>query len=195
MAASVNVSNIQIIERVPAHLKTPRLRPICKVMSRAFVKDDDGGMSNEDLPDRLISGHANLVTAEGLQHIEAEVDRLSADYASAQAAADRIALQRIARDLRYWNARRATAEVQPLPAADGAVHFGSTVAIEREDGRRQTFRIVGEDEANPAKGTLSYVSPMAQALMGKRAGDDVRAAEPAALRLCLSPRAARARLR
>ncbi len=144
-------------------------------MSRAFVKDDDGGMSNEDLPDRLISGHANLVTIEGLQHIEAEVDRLSADYASAQAAADRIALQRVARDLRYWTARRATAEVQTLPGADGAVHFGSTVAIEREDGRRQTFRIVGEDEANPAKGTLSYVSPLAQALLGKREGDDVRA--------------------
>ncbi len=144
-------------------------------MSRAFVKDDDGGMSNEDLPDRLISGHANLVTPEGLLQIEAEVARLSADYASAQAAAERIALQRVARDLRYWTARRATAEVQPTPAADGTVHFGSTVAIERDDGRRQTFRIVGEDEANPAKGTLSYVSPLAQALIGKSVGNTVRA--------------------
>ncbi len=149
-------------------------------MSRAFVKDDDEGMSNEDLPDRLISGNANLVTPEGLAYIEAEAARLTADYATAQAAADRIALQRIARDLRYWSARRSTAEVQPHPAADGLVHFGSTVIIEREDGRRQTFRIVGEDEANPAQGTLSYVSPLAQALMGKAAGDDVRAGASAA---------------
>ena len=144
-------------------------------MSRAFVKDDDGGIGNEDLPDRLISGHANLVTTEGLAQIEAEVARFSADYATAQTAADRVALQRIARDLRYWTARRSIAEVQPDPAGDGRVHFGSTVTIEREDGRRQTFRIVGEDEANPAHGTLSYVSPLAQALAGKSVGEVVRA--------------------
>lgn len=144
-------------------------------MSRAFVKDDDGGEGNEELPDRLISEHPNLVTAEGLAGIEAEVARLSAAYAEAQAAADRIALQRVARDLRYWTARRATAELQDEPLSDGIVRFGSTVAIERDDGRRQTFRIVGEDEANPAKGTLSYVSPLAQALLGSQAGDEVRA--------------------
>lgn len=132
-------------------------------------------MSNENLPDRLISDHPNLVTPEGLAHIEAEVTRLGADYASAQTAADRIALQRIARDLRYWTARRSTAVVPPKPAADGRVHFGSTVLLSRDDGRRQTYRIVGEDEANPAKGTLSYVSPLAQALMGKHIGDEARA--------------------
>ena len=149
-------------------------------MSRAFVKDDDEGMSNEDLPDRLISGHANLVTLEGLAHIEAEAARLTSDYATAQAAADRIALQRVARDLRYWTARRSKAEVQPHPAADGLVHFGSTVTIERQDGRRQTFRVVGEDEANPAQGTLSYVSPLAQDLMGKSVGEEVHAGTSAA---------------
>jgi transcription elongation GreA/GreB family factor len=47
------------------------------------------------------------------------------------------------------------------------------VTFERQDGRRQTYRIVGEDEADPAKGTLSYVSPLAQALMGKEIGDTV----------------------
>ena len=55
------------------------------------------------------------------------------------------------------------------------MHFGSTVTIEREDGRRQTFRIVGEDEADPAKGTISYVSPLARALTGKSVGDIVHA--------------------
>ena len=49
------------------------------------------------------------------------------------------------------------------------------MTIVRDDGRRQHWRIVGEDEADPARGTLSYVSPVAQALMGKKVGDTVRA--------------------
>lgn len=144
-------------------------------MSRAFVKDDDGGEGVEELPDRLISPHPNLVTAEGLALIEAEVAQFSKAYADAQTSADRGELQRVARDLRYWSARRASAEVQSAPPADGRVHFGSRVEIARADGRKQKYRIVGEDEANPAKGTLSYVSPLAQALMGKSKGDEVRA--------------------
>lgn len=144
-------------------------------MSRAFVKDDDQGMGAEELPDRLISEHPNLVTAEGLALIEAEATALGEAYAKAQSNGDRLALQKIARDLRYWTARRSSAEVQGEPPRDGFVHFGSKVSLLRADGRRQTFRIVGEDEADPAAGTLSYVSPLAQALMGKGAGDDVQA--------------------
>jgi transcription elongation GreA/GreB family factor len=60
-------------------------------------------------------------------------------------------------------------------ATDSAhIHFGSIVTIERGDGRRQTFRIVGEDEANPLKGTIPYVAPLARALVGKGVGDVVR---------------------
>lgn len=144
-------------------------------MSRAFVKDDDGGTGVEDLPDRLVSEHRNLVTPEGLAAIDAEINRLQDAYAAAQGTADRSALQRVARDLRYWTARRSTAEVQEPPPLDGVVHFGSKVAIRRADGRKQTYRIVGEDEADPAKGTLSYVSPLAQAMLGRCAGDEVKA--------------------
>jgi transcription elongation GreA/GreB family factor len=143
-------------------------------MSRAFVKDDDGGEGGEDLPDRLISHHRNLVTAHGLAQIEAEVERLSADYAHAQSDADRMALQKVARDLRYWTARRATAEAVDRPDSSKIVEFGATVTIQRADGRKQTWTIVGEDEADPTKGTLSYVSPLAQALMGKSVGDSVK---------------------
>lgn len=146
-------------------------------MSRAFVRDDDGGEGASDLPDRLISPHRNLVTQRGLALIEAEVEALSASYAKAQGDADRIALQKISREMRYWSARRASAEVQGAPPADGKVHFGSRITIEREDGRRQTYGIVGEDEANPSQGTLSYVSPLAQSLMGREAGDEVLAGQ------------------
>jgi transcription elongation GreA/GreB family factor len=144
-------------------------------MSRAFVKEDDGGEGLEDLPGRLISEYRNLVTPEGLMLIEAEVARLSAAYAETQASADRIELQKISRDLHYWTSRRSTAEVVMPRPVESAVQFGSTVTIERDGGRRQRYRIVGEDEANPAQGTIAYVAPMAQALLGKAVGDVVRA--------------------
>jgi transcription elongation GreA/GreB family factor len=146
-------------------------------MSRAFVKEPDGQDAFEELPERPVSPHPNLVTAEGLARIEAEVARLQQEHAAAQAANDRSALARSARDLRYWNARRATAEVVSPPSDSTQVHFGSTVSIVRDDGRRQTFRIVGEDEADPAQGTLSHASPLARALFGKKIGDAVRAGQ------------------
>jgi transcription elongation GreA/GreB family factor len=146
-------------------------------MSRAFVKEPDGQDAFEELPERPVSPHPNLVTAEGLARIEAEVARLQQEHAAAQAANDRSALARSARDLRYWNARRATAEVVSPPSDSTQVHFGSTVSIVRDDGRRQTFRIVGEDEADPAHGTLSHASPLARALFGKKIGDAVRAGQ------------------
>ena len=60
--------------------------------------------------------------------------------------------------------------VQAHPGSETVV-FGSTITFDRGDGRRQTFRIVGEDEANPAGGSVSYVSPLARALIGKAVGD------------------------
>lgn len=141
------------------------------------MKEPDGEDAGEELPERPISPHPNLVTAEGLAHIEAEIARLQQEHAAARAADDRGGLARAARDLRYWNARRATARVVPPPTSSTQVHFGSTVTIMREDGRRQTFRIVGEDEADPARGTLSHVSPLARALFGKRVGDTIEAGQ------------------
>jgi transcription elongation GreA/GreB family factor len=141
-------------------------------MSRAFVKETDAVAA---LPERLVSEHRNLVTPEGLGLIEAEVARLQGELGVAQQEDDREAIQRLLRDLRYWNARLVTAEVQPPPAGTATVSFGASVTLERTDGRIQTFRIVGEDEANPAKGSISYTSPLAQALMGKAVEDTVKA--------------------
>ena len=141
-------------------------------MSRAFVKDQEDAV--EDLPARPVSTAPNLVTAEGLAAIEAEIAALT--EAMAKAGDDRAERARIGRDLRYWTARRGSAHVAPAPSDADTVHFGSTVTLDRDDGRHQTFRIVGEDEADPEKGTLSHVSPLAQALIGKSAGDTVHVA-------------------
>ena len=144
-------------------------------MAVAFTREEDYEAQAADLPDRPVSPHPNLVTPEGLAAIEAELAAARAAYAQAQAeggiAADRTAMARATRDLRYWSSRRASAQLtEPDPAA-GTVQFGRTVEIEREDGRRQAWRIVGEDEADPAHGSVSYVSPLARALMGKQVGD------------------------
>lgn len=143
-------------------------------MSRAFVKEGDGA-EIADLPDRPISPHPNLVTRRGLVLIEAETARLRTALADARAAEDRAAMTAASRDLRYWTARRASAELVP-PAGDAEiVRFGLRVTLKRDDGRTQSFRIVGQDEADPAQGLLSYVSPLARALLGKQLGDVVQA--------------------
>jgi transcription elongation GreA/GreB family factor len=140
-------------------------------MSKAFTKEDDAGQKG-GLPDRAISPHPNLVTAKGLAHIEAAVAKLGQEQGRAREEGDATAAANAARDLRYWSARRATAQLtEPKPSSQ--VQFGSHVTIKRADGSTRAYRIVGTDEGDPARGTLSYASPLAQALMGKEIGDTV----------------------
>ena len=144
-------------------------------MAVAFTREEDYESQAADLPDRPVSTHPNLVTASGLAGIEAQLAAARAAYAAAQAeggiSADRTAMARATRDLRYFGARRASAQLVETPADPDKVMFGGAVTFEREDGRRQTYRIVGEDEADPAKGSVSYVSPLAKALLGKGVGE------------------------
>jgi transcription elongation GreA/GreB family factor len=149
-------------------------------MAVAFTREEDLETRASDLPDRPISPHPNLVTQSGLDLIEQALAEARTAYAAAQTeggvSADRTAMARATRDLRYWSARRASAQLTE-PATDGdMVQFGRTVEVEREDGRKQTFRIVGEDEADPAAGSISYVSPLARALMGRLVGEIVAVA-------------------
>lgn len=143
-------------------------------MSTAFVNED---IFAGDVPDRPVSEHPNHVTARGLALIDAALEEARRDYGEAQADADREALGLAGRELRYWSARRASAEIIEMAQDSDAVQFGSKVTILRDDGREQTFQIVGEDEANPAEGSISHVSPLARALVGKRVGDVVPAGQ------------------
>jgi transcription elongation GreA/GreB family factor len=143
-------------------------------MSRAFVNEDH---YVEDLPDRPVSGHPNYVTPRGLELIEAALDAARRSHGEAQAVGDRDALASAGRELRYWNARRASAQVLAADPDAAGVQFGSAVTIVRDDGREQTFRIVGEDEADPAQGTISHVSPLARALLRKTVGDVIKAGQ------------------
>jgi transcription elongation GreA/GreB family factor len=142
-------------------------------MSRAFVKESEDTASDLDLPERSISPHRNLVTPSGFAEIESAVRRLEDELAAARAADDRGLIARCQRDLRYWNQRRASAEVVPPAPGHGRVRFGSTVTVQLADGTRRAFRIVGEDEADPAAGKIAYVAPVAAGMIGTQLGDSV----------------------
>jgi transcription elongation GreA/GreB family factor len=139
-------------------------------MSRAFTKET---AESAPPPERMVDEGPNLVTPEGLAQIEAHIARIES---SMKSEANVLLRETLARDLRYWEIRKASAEVIQS-SADDSVSFGSTVTIQRK-GRTQTFRIVGVDEADASKGMISYRSPMAQAILGARPGDITEAGEP-----------------
>jgi transcription elongation GreA/GreB family factor len=147
-------------------------------MSVAFTREDSAETASEiEFPERPISPHPNFVTPAGLALLKKGLAEATSAYALAQTIEDvnerRRASASSGRDLRYFAARVKNAQLKNEPATCDAVAFGHTVTFEREDGRKQSFRIVGEDEADPARGTISYVSPVAKALMGKSVGDSV----------------------
>ncbi len=147
-------------------------------MSVAFTKEESFETASETLvPDRPISEHPNLVTQEGFAALEAQLELARTAYAAANLIEDVNEKRRQAatplRDLRYLQARLRSAQVMPEPASATAVAFGSTVTFSRDDGRVQTYRIVGEDEADPKAGTISHVSPVAAVLIGKGVGNVV----------------------
>jgi transcription elongation GreA/GreB family factor len=140
-------------------------------MSRAFTREQDSGNSPADIGERPVSTHRNLVTPEGLAMIDGEIARLREEMGRAESDGDREKVALVSRDLRYWIARRETAEVStPDPDSD-VVRFGMTAVIESEEGQQNSWTIVGEDEAEAAQGKISHVSPMAVALFGKGVGD------------------------
>jgi transcription elongation GreA/GreB family factor len=147
-------------------------------LSVAFTKEDSAETASETLlPDRPVSPHPNLVTESGLKALESQLHEAREAYEAAQAIEDVNERRRQAatplRDARYFAARVRTAQVIADPASTESVVFGSTVTFRREDGRVQKYRIVGEDEADPKGGSISFVSPVAKSLMGKAVGDVV----------------------
>ncbi|SSC69752.1 unnamed protein product [Ciceribacter sp. T2.26MG-112.2] len=151
-------------------------------MSVAFVKEESAEAAAETLlPDRPISPHPNLVTEKGLKALEQQLSEARAAYEATTAIEDVNERRRQAagplRDLRYFSERVHSAKLMPPPETATHVAFGSTVTFSRDDGRVQTYRIVGEDEADPKAGSISYISPVARLLIGKAVGDVVTMGE------------------
>ncbi|OAE98013.1 transcription elongation factor [Bradyrhizobium centrolobii] len=147
-------------------------------MSVAFTKEESAETASETLlPDRPISPHPNLVTESGLQALELQLRQAREAYEAAQQIEDVNERRRQSavpvRDVRYLVERLRTAQVIANPSSSDTVAFGSTVTFSRADGRVQTYRIVGEDEADPKAGSISFVSPVAKSMIGKAVGDVV----------------------
>lgn len=152
-------------------------------MSVAFTKEESAETASETLlPDRPISPHPNLVTVAGLKALEIQLQQAREAYEAVTSIEDVNERRRQAaipsRDARYFAARLRTAQIMSDPASADTVAFGSTVTFRRDDGRVQTYRIVGEDEADPTSGSISFVSPVARLLMGKAVGDVAGAGGP-----------------
>jgi transcription elongation GreA/GreB family factor len=147
-------------------------------LSVAFRRDSDEEHKEPrfELP---IPVGPNLVTLNGLARIRTRVAELEAYIA---AGPDEAGLEEAKRNLRYWLTRQATAELAP-PPPEGEVGFGSRVGF-RQDGALRRIDIVGDDEADPGAGRISFSAPLARALIGACVGDLVDfAGRPEALEI------------
>lgn len=137
-------------------------------MSRAFTKEIDDAPP-PPVPERPVSTARNLVTPNGARQIEQMVAALTQQTA---ATGDKEVLAALKRDLRYWEARRASMGIMDPIIEPATVRFGTHVSI-RRGGAVRDIRIVGEDEADPASGAIAWTSPLARALEGAAPGDTV----------------------
>lgn len=135
-------------------------------MSRAFTKED-GDPDDDGLPERPVPLGPNPVTDTGLAALKAKVEALKTELKDPARGK-----RAVERDLRYFEVRLRTAE-PTSPTEPGVVRFGSWVELEGPEGTRRV-RIVGHDEADAEAGLLRWSSPLAEALLGRRAGDSVQ---------------------
>jgi transcription elongation factor GreB len=151
-------------------------------MSRAFVKEPDGDEVADDQPELPQSAHPNYVTPAGLAALEAACADWKAqqDATDAEVLANKPHIARIGREIRYYEERiRRAIIIDRARQPPGEVAFGARVTARDDDGETLIFTIVGEDEADPNHGKVSWVSPLAGALIDAQVGDLVTWRRPA----------------
>lgn len=157
-------------------------------MSRAFVKEPDGDAVVDDQPELPVSPHPNHVTRRGLEVLEHERNGLLSRLRSLKGRNDKagagspdiaslstgLEISAVERRLRYVAKRIDSAIVfDPGQADPGMAGFGASVILQDEEGVTHAFRIVGEDEADPANSLISWTSPLARQLKDRESGDEV----------------------
>ena len=138
-------------------------------MSTAFVRELDE-LPPEAPPERVVSHHPNFVTSRGLKLIRRTLEEIDRKIAGCE---DEAELAWLRRDQRYWSARHASAQVIEAPDDPEEVAFGTRVTFSKDGAKPQSIELVGEDEAEPAKGRLSWVAPLAHAMLGAIPGEVV----------------------
>jgi transcription elongation factor GreB len=144
-------------------------------MSRAFVDESASESRENDAPELKIplpAGAKNYVTPEGASRLRSELEGLLA------IAPPR--LQEVDRRIEYLTRMRSLMEVvAPVGADPQRVVFGTFVTVREGGGARRVYRIVGVDESDPVRGWVSWISPLARALVGKRKGEEALVKLPA----------------
>lgn len=145
-------------------------------MSRAFVNEDSAAAQSSQPVERQVSDQPNYVTRQGLALLQARVAELQAEHSAEQALGERTDKQRSAdleRDLRYFNARLGSAHLVAPARSTDTVMIGSRVTFADEHGDEQQVQLVGEDQADPARGLVNWGSPLGRVLLGAAPGDEV----------------------
>ncbi len=145
-------------------------------MSRAFIKESDGDNVVNSFPERIHSDVPNYITYEGLECLQAKVRQLETELTALNTSPsiDKPSqIERIKQDLRYHRERLRRAIPTDTPEAPDSVQFGVTVMLLGEDNDSYQFTLVGEDETDLETGLISWASPIARLLMGRRMGDEV----------------------
>lgn len=161
-------------------------------MSRAFVNESEREFEDDDVPEiknPLPPGKKNLMTPAGALRLQEElrelVDEKRPKAASLMArltaagggdrdslARERTRLRRIDRRIEYLTLLMGALEVvDPAGQDHGRVLFGAQVTVSEENDEKQVYRIVGVEESDPDRGWVSWISPLAKALIGARVGD------------------------
>ena len=172
-------------------------------MNKAFVRESEG--DDEDLLEpslRLPPGTRNYITPAGHARLREELENLvkrerphvveivawAASNGDRSENGDYIygkrRLREIDRRIRFLSKRLDIAEiVDPLRQGDNdQIFFGARVTIVDQDGQENTYTIVGVDEAEVSRGRISWVSPLARALLKAREGDSIRFQSPVGIR-------------
>jgi transcription elongation factor GreB len=156
-------------------------------MSKAFTKESEEGPFDEVVPeprDVLPPGTKNYVTPGGAQALRAELARLEGELrprmASGKDAAKRKRLEALDRRIVFLKDRiSGMVVVDPRTQEQDSVHFGATVTVADAEGNEKSYQLVGVDESDPASGKISWISPIAKALISARVGDVVTLELPA----------------
>ncbi|MGW7774198.1 GreA/GreB family elongation factor [Pseudomonas machongensis] len=151
-------------------------------MSRAFVNEDQAAAQASQPVERRVSDQPNYVTASGLAQLQQRVAALIALQSDLQAQGEHADKQRLAdteRDLRYFRARVQSAQVVPPATSRDKVQIGSRVRFVDEQDEEHRVQLVGEDQADAARGLINWGSPLGRALLGAGPGDEVVWRRPA----------------
>ncbi len=151
-------------------------------MSRAFVNEDNAAAQADQPVERQVSEQPNYVTSQGLAQLQAKVAELQTQHAEQSAKGEQADKQRLAdlqRDLRYFNQRLSSAQVAVAATSRDKVQIGSWVTYADEHDTEHRVQLVGEDQADAAKGLINWGSPLGRALLGARLNDEVLWQRPA----------------